>query len=211
MSHILVVNLMLRTPGPFDVDGSAVRLGPARHDESDAACVPQAHVALDRVDSTSGSSRSNPTGQNPPSTRAANTPCLSHTIRFGKDVVAADRIATDQPTTTNTTLTYDLSGVQPAGRSKRKVPAATRRQIAADRMAGASIRDLTERYNLARSSVQNILSKEGVPPRRDLIGEQHRAELERLRRQGLSAAQIATRFGVSASTVLRAIRRMEVK
>jgi len=77
-------------------------------------------------------------------------------------------------------------------------------------MAGASIRDLTERYNLARSSVQNILSKEGVPPRRDLIGEQHRAELERLRRQGLSAAQIATRFGVSASTVLRAMGRMGV-
>ncbi|MCL2466457.1 MAG: helix-turn-helix domain-containing protein [Micrococcales bacterium] len=162
------------------------------------------------VDSTSGSSRSNPTGQNPTSTSTANTPSLSQTPRFGKDAAAANRTKMDQTTTSTSTLTFDLSGVQPASRSKRKVPAAIRRQIAADRMAGASIRDLTERYNLARSSVQNILSKEGVPPRRDLIGEQHRAELERLRRQGLSAAQIATRFGVSASTVLRAMGRMGV-
>jgi len=67
-----------------------------------------------------------------------------------------------------------------------------------------------QRYGLARSSIHNILTKEGVPNPRHIIGEQHRAELERLRRQGLSIAQIATRFGVSASTVLRAMQRMGV-
>ena len=67
-----------------------------------------------------------------------------------------------------------------------------------------------QRYSLARSSIHNILTKEGVPTPRHVVGEQHRAELVRLRRQRLSIAQIATRFGVSASTVLRAMRRMGV-
>lgn len=68
----------------------------------------------------------------------------------------------------------------------------------------------TSRHDLARSSVQNILAKEGVPARRNIIGEQHRTEPERLRHQGLSTAQIASRFAVSESTALRAMRRLAV-
>lgn len=76
-------------------------------------------------------------------------------------------------------------------------------QMAEEYRAGDSVPVLVERYGIHRTTVMIHLEKMGVPRRaqkRKLTDAQVK-ELKRLRRLGLSYAELGRRFGVSPETV----------
>ena len=66
--------------------------------------------------------------------------------------------------------------------------------------AGEFTTTLATDYNIATSSVVRILKREGVPIRSRYLNDQQKAEILRLRKQGMIIRDIAKRVGCSYDT-----------
>ena len=67
--------------------------------------------------------------------------------------------------------------------------------------AGASVAELTKRYQIDRSTVMSHLDRAGIPRRWKKLQPVDVQEAKRLYASGLSLAKVAEHFGVYASTV----------
>jgi IS30 family transposase len=75
---------------------------------------------------------------------------------------------------------------------------------------GGTVYQLAAQFGVHRITVGVILKRNGVEIRRRGLDESQRAEVARLRGEGMSYARIGERLGVDASTVRRLHVRMPV-
>ncbi len=107
------------------------------------------------------------------------------------------------------TIAYDEVGIAPR-RGKRRVTPEVRAQIAERRRAGAQVKQLAASFGLNRSTINDILRAEGVPPYKPVVGPEHRDQIIQLYADGLSIAQVACRYGVSDDVMYLAFKRLAI-
>ncbi|MCL1837961.1 MAG: helix-turn-helix domain-containing protein [Propionibacteriaceae bacterium] len=73
--------------------------------------------------------------------------------------------------------------------------------------SGKTVYQLAEVFGIHRITVGIILKRHGVVMRGQGLAESQRAEVLRLRADGMSYARIGERFGVGANTVVRFLSR----
>jgi len=80
-----------------------------------------------------------------------------------------------------------------------------------DYEAGASTYELAERYNVRRNTVRNTLRRAGfdltAKAKRAALSEEQKAEARRLFASGTTRRELMAMYGVSESTIKRALRR----
>jgi len=91
----------------------------------------------------------------------------------------------------------------------------TQRRLSADQIAtlvaayrsGKTMKELASEFGIHRTTVSSHLTEQRVPVRRGGLDQERKAEAVRLYDEGWSSGRLAERFGVSADTVLRVLRR----
>lgn len=80
-----------------------------------------------------------------------------------------------------------------------------------DYEAGASTYELAERYNVRRNTVRDALRRAGfdltIKAKRAALSEEQKAEARRLFEGGSTRRELMEMYGVSESTIRRALRR----
>jgi predicted DNA-binding protein YlxM (UPF0122 family) len=84
-------------------------------------------------------------------------------------------------------------------------------QLLAGYRAGATIRELAERYHVSKTAVTELLTAHSVPLRHQGLSPSQVGEAIRLYAGGQSVAQAALSLGVSPSSVYDALKRSDVK
>lgn len=83
-------------------------------------------------------------------------------------------------------------------------------QLLADYRAGATTRDLAEKYNVSKTAVTKLLTAHDVPLRHQGLSPSQVTEATRLYTTGRSVAQAALSLAVSPSSVYDALKRSGV-
>jgi DNA-binding CsgD family transcriptional regulator len=76
---------------------------------------------------------------------------------------------------------------------------------------GKTTKELAVEFSINRLTVSAHLRRAKVPTRRKGLDQERAVEVAVLYEAGWSSGQLATRFGVSADTVLKALRREGVR
>jgi predicted DNA-binding protein YlxM (UPF0122 family) len=84
-------------------------------------------------------------------------------------------------------------------------------QLVADYRAGATTRELAERYHVSKTAVTELLTAHNVPLRRQGLSPSQVAEAIRLYAAGQSVAQAAQSLGASPSSVYDSLKRSGVQ
>jgi DNA invertase Pin-like site-specific DNA recombinase len=84
-------------------------------------------------------------------------------------------------------------------------------QLLADYRAGATTRDLAEKYRVSKTAVTELLAAHDVPLRHQRLSPSQVADAIRLYAAGQSVTQTARSLGVSPSSVYDALKRSGVQ
>lgn len=76
--------------------------------------------------------------------------------------------------------------------------------------AGATLKDLSTQFQIARTTIMAHLNRAGTPRRRPILGPEQVEQAARLYDEGCSLARLADRFHVEAGTVGSALRKAGV-
>lgn len=85
------------------------------------------------------------------------------------------------------------------------------RDLVAAYEAGATLRQLADRFGVTRQTVSNLLKRNGVTPRWGRLTSADVDEAERLYAQGLSLTRIGERLSVSDDTVRYQLKKRGVQ
>ena len=87
-----------------------------------------------------------------------------------------------------------------------RLPNSLQPEIVAAYLAGASTRQLGERYGCSKAAIETMLHRAGTKMRKQPLTPEQVKDAKRLHATGLSTYKIASQFGVAQCTVWRALR-----
>lgn len=92
-----------------------------------------------------------------------------------------------------------------SSQSQTRLSASNRNELLTEYTQGVPVRELTERFNIHRSTVRDITRRAGLPGRSPEHPEHLRAEAARLYRDGLTLSQVADHLGIGDEAVRSAV------